>query len=112
MHKIKIVSEEYKWPPRSVLSFYTTCNEFLFKVADREFDLADGLMMKHPSRRLHLRIKTKSAKWSVWDESSISAIEHLIKYDLNFDGYSVRLTRLSQLGSLCANEFEWRLAIW
>ncbi|MDE1173666.1 MAG: hypothetical protein PW790_08370 [Parvibaculaceae bacterium] len=105
--------EQFRWPPRSRLNFYKRKSTLLFSVSDRDFDLSDGLMMNcsNKSRTVYMGVSTASTKWLAWDEAKIESIEELIKYDLTFDGYRVRLQRLGKENSPCSDEFKWKLLI-
>jgi hypothetical protein len=43
-------------------------------------------------------VSTTSSRWKRWGEKNLEKIEGLIKYDITFDGYWVRITRLGKAG--------------
>ncbi|PHK93472.1 hypothetical protein CR162_18545 [Pseudoroseomonas rhizosphaerae] len=110
----EIVPDDFKWPPRSTLRFYRG-ERLVISSSDRLFDLSDELMgWNAPSpRKLTFGLSSLStnATWRVWDEKALSLIEGLIRYDLTFDGYRVRIKRVSAPGSPCREEFRWSLDI-
>lgn len=49
-----------------------------------------------------------------WTDEAIERIERYVTYDLNCDGYRVRMERLSGKGrtrGLCSRPFQWKLRI-
>lgn len=106
--------ESFAWPSRSRLSFYDGWEKLKFSTTDRLYDLADGLMMSwnKKSRTIYFGLSTKSARFKMWNREALESIENRIKYDLNFDGYSVTISRVtSELGKPCSCEFMWKLNI-
>lgn len=112
-----MVEERFKWPPKSVLTFYSFRGgdrRTLFKVSDRLFDLSDGLMLTWPwnSRTVYMGVSTASTRWDMWDDENLEKVEWLIREDLTSDGYRVRVTRLYATDMLpCSSEFLWQLQI-
>lgn len=111
------LSERVKWPPKCVLTFSDGRGKVWLQTTDRAYDLADRLMLSHPhsTRVVHLSVSTESEKWDHWTEENVGKVEEHIRYDLEFDGYSVRLRRLSKVSrtgpSACWVPFQWRLSI-
>ena len=105
--------EQFRWPPRSNLNFYKRRSVLLFSSSDRDLDLSDSLMANctKESRTVYMGVSTDSVNWPTWDEGAIKIIEELINYDLSFDGYRVRLERLSKINCPCSEEFKWKLLI-
>lgn len=106
-------SEEFKWPPTSRISLKNGKGKELFASCDRDLDLSDTLMLrwKFVSRTVYFGLRTFSKKWKSWDEENIKKVEWLIRYDLNFDAYSVSVKRLGDVNVPCENEFLWKLVI-
>lgn len=104
--------EQFKWPPRSRLAFYRR-TKLLFAETDRELDLSDTLMGIWPyySRTVYMGISSRSTRWKSWTEEKLQKIEDLIRYDLDFDGYRVTITRLTEARRPCTKEFLWKLRI-
>jgi hypothetical protein len=112
--KISKEQQKYAWPSRSKLNFYDGWKRLLLSTTDRMFDLSDGLMLNwnKQSRIIYLGISTKNQKIKFWDEENIEKIENLIRYDLNFDWYSVSIDRLSEGGRIPGSEeYLWKLRI-
>ncbi len=109
------IGRDYMWPPRCKLSFYNGWGTLLRSSTARDLDLADSLMLfwPHASRRVILGMSSQSsaAHWKVWTEQILDRMEYLIRYDICFDGYRVGLTRLTNVGIPCAEEFRWQLHI-
>jgi len=105
------MSEEYKWPPKCHLIFRDGRGKLYFDTTDREFDLFDDLVQGSETitTTRYLGLSTSSNKYKTWNESTVEKIEWLIRYQLNFDGQSAILKRLSELGGPCTNEFVWKL---
>jgi hypothetical protein len=105
--------DEFMWPPKSVLCFTNGRGKELFRSTDRRLDLSDYLMLwwPHASRTIYMNLKSKSTKWESWSESNLKSIEDLIRYDLDFDGYRVSITRVSSIGGKCVEYFRWKLMI-
>lgn len=103
----------YMWPFKSRLAFYSGRGTLLFESRDRHLDLSDTLMLHWDkiSRSVTFGLRIDSAKPEKWNEDKLLSIENLIRYDLNFDAYSVTISRLGRPGTLCSTEFCWRLII-
>jgi hypothetical protein len=95
------------------MAFKNSRGKLLFDSTDRDLDLSDALMLHWPavSRTVYLGLNTTSKRWSTWTDEAVKKIEWLIRYDLNFDAYTVSIKRLRDLGDSCANEFVWKLNI-
>lgn len=104
----------FLWPMGSVLQFYTGRKRLLRSSKDRRLDLSDTLMLcwNKDSRTVYLGVRCKGNPELLWDEAYVSQIESQIRYDLNFDGYSVTIQRLSALDEMPREtEFLWKLRI-
>jgi hypothetical protein len=106
------LNDESTWPELCQIRIYEEHQGIMLTTTDREFDLADNLMSFYAERVNYFGLSSLSTnKWGRWDESNIKKIEKLIKTDLEFDGYSVAINRMSETGGYCSNEFVWRLDI-
>lgn len=84
----------------------------------RDFDLADGLMgfWPHRQRTVYFSLCGRAEEVMSWD---VEKLEARIRYDLNFDHYSVRIDRLPKRSIVGDGHFEfdlwdelyWRLRI-
>lgn len=105
----------YLWPPSVEMTFRNGRGKVYFSTNDRNLDLADSLMLSHPSstRTVYMGMKTTSPKWSSWSEERITAIEELIRYDICFDCYRLTLWRqdVPSENLPCTTEFRWKLFI-
>jgi len=104
----------YRWPPRPTFAFYNVRGEALFSETDPSLDLADTLMLHWPrrSRKVILGITSGGTSWPTWTEGRLQHVEKLIKYDLNFDFYSVSIHRVTlRRWQPCTREFRWELQI-
>ena len=99
-------NEQYMWPPKPLLSFYTGRGKLLFQSKDRRLDLSDSLMLhwRPVSRTVTFGLRSESTRWRTWNEDAIAKMEWLIRYDLNFDAYTVTIKRLTKPGLLASNE--------
>jgi hypothetical protein len=106
-------SEEYAWPPKCRLSFHDGRGQLIMQSSDRDLDLADTLMLSWPHRQrtVQLSLRTLGVKWVLWSDENLRRIEDLVRYDLNFDGYSVSMARLEGAGRSCREEAVWKLVI-
>jgi hypothetical protein len=109
--------DAYRWPPGAVLSFYRPDSTPIHSVRTRDLDLADTLMLNwsESKRSVIFGLRCPKHEWSWWSEELLQFAEGLIRYDLEFDGYAVKITRLtSKRGApqlSCACEFRWQLDI-
>lgn len=105
----------YLWPPFVEITFRDGRGKVKLTSKDRKLDFSDSLMLHHvaSSRTVYLGMKTSSPKWTCWTEERVLAIEKLIRYDLQFDVYSVRINRLDIPSEqfACSEEFHWKLVI-
>ena len=104
----------FLWPVGSRLNFYNGRGRLLGDFKNRRLDLADTLMLNWPkaSRTVYLGIIRVTAEANCWDDNQVLKIEKRIRFDLNFDGYSVSIKRLRPVGQLSlATEFFWKLRV-
>ena len=106
-------AKELRWPPKIQIFFRSGKGNLFFDSTDRDLDLSDSLMLhwKGVSRTVYFGLTTESKKWKIWNIENVEKIEHLIYYDLNFDGYYVKIKRVGRLGLPCTTEFTWKLKI-
>jgi hypothetical protein len=87
----------------------------LWNSSKRDLDLADSLMLDwpHASRRVILGMSSQSraGRWSTWNEENVGRMEYIIRHDLTYDGYRFGLSRLTNVGIPCVEEFRWALRI-
>lgn len=110
------MKEQYKWPPGSTLTFSRARSKPWKISRDRELDLSDTLMLYwNPySRTVYMTVQLKkpTEKWPQWNEAVLTRIESMIREDLNFDAYHVRITRLTTTKNTpCTDAFRWKLNI-
>jgi len=111
----------YAWPPFSKLKFYNKPPELLYSSEARMLDLSDTLMPSCPDdeRTVYFGLTTVSDIWDTWSEDNLQKIEDHIQYDLGFDGYDVKIERITDAicgytgkqDKPCYNEFLWKLDI-
>jgi len=101
----------YGWPPRSVVRIYGRNGVLLCLSRDREADLTDEIFRHwyRAQRTVVLGVQTMSTRWKVWNDDLQNHIEQYVQYDLNFDGYRVRISRLTDLTQPCRQEARWKL---
>lgn len=107
------LENSFLWPERSKMVFRSARGKIYLQSRDRRLDLADSLMMYACNRTVYFDIATNSRGWNYWDDEKVCAIESLIRDDLEFDGYRVRIIRmLSAVDDYpCASPFSWKLEI-
>lgn len=98
-------------------SLYTTRAALLARGTGARFDLADEVSVFLPlasrfkSRGFLLGVVTASTRWQRWDNERLTEIEERIRYDLEFDLITSRLSRMSTPGGPCSTEYLWRLRV-
>lgn len=108
--------DAYSWPAWSTLTVTNKRGKVLFKSKDRYLELSDSLMLdcQQQSSTVYMGLSTKSPKWTKWVDKSLKEIERRIRYDLEFDLYSVSISRVTPITrprSRCTTEFQWKLHI-
>lgn len=103
----------YLWPAHSSMTFRSAQGRIYFHSHNRRLDLADSLMNYARNRTVYLDFSTKAQEWEYWDVEKVNAIESLIRYNLGFDGYRVRIVRLLPVSDdyPCTSPFSWKLEI-
>lgn len=104
-----------QWPPHSKITCFNACGEIIAKSKRSRLDLSDSLMLWRKSNEplcCAIEVSTKDEDWSTWNSENVGKIESHIAYDLNFDGYSVKMERVSKPGKLlCKKPFKWNIEI-
>jgi hypothetical protein len=103
-----------RWPPKVKIYIYDEDSSLIDESKHIRYDLSDNLMLSWPDtkRTVYLGMETLSANWPIWDDESLKCVEARIKYDLNFDGNDVVITRITKTYKQpCSKEFIWKLDI-
>ena len=113
----------YVWPPLSKLNFYADSPNLTFSTEDRRLDLSDRFGERvRPGNKptvVYFGLATVSHKWRDWSEKNLRAVEEIVKYDLEFDGFDVVIERFTnpisrynkRFNKPCTSEFVWKLKI-
>lgn len=104
-------SNQYNWPKGSRLSFYNGKGELQLRFKRRSVDFSDELMLNWGPGQRTIYFGLRLAQGDEWSDKLVEECEWRIRYDLNFDGYSVRIVRLSQVSVNFPEEYLWRLVI-
>ena len=104
-----------QWPAHTKITCFNAKNEVIADSARSRLDLADSLMLHHDHKKpltCHIEVLTRSADWTTWNSVNVKRIEDHIVYDLEFDGYQVKIERVSKPSrTLCSKPFRWQLEI-
>jgi hypothetical protein len=103
--------KSFAWPELSKINIYSLSYRCTISTTDRLFDLADGLMRFEGEREVYFGLVSYSHLWKNWDEENLIKIESRITYDLEFDGYTVDIKRITEGLAYCSTEFIWKLSI-
>lgn len=101
----------FAWPELSKINIYSLSYRCTISTTDRLFDLADGLMRFEGEREVYFGLVSYSHLWKNWDEENLIKIESRITYDLELDGYTVDIKRITEGLAYCSTEFIWKLSI-
>lgn len=96
----------YLWPSKSTLVIRDRYGE-VFRSSNQRFDLADAIMLSVKTAQ-----RTVTLSFILDDppgEDIGPTLEKLIRYDIEFDGYSVRLDQQEPHDWMVS--YEWRLRI-
>jgi hypothetical protein len=103
-----------KWPQKVHIYIYAEEDDVRYLYEESKnpsYDLSENLPFHFHT--VYLGMETLSKNWPVWDEESILLIEELIDIDLNYDGNSAFITRITEKkGQPCSEEFIWRLDLF
>jgi hypothetical protein len=103
---------EFRWPPKPTLRFYDGRGKVFLTEANSGLDLFDALMLfwQRKSRTVCFGVQSCGRNWPTWTEPRLKHVERLIKYDLNFDGCDVSISRVTKRRwQPCTREFRWKL---
>jgi hypothetical protein len=111
---------QFSLPPLCQLRVYHSTRGLAYVTEDPFFDFADHLT-RNVGRRpkvVYIGLLTRSPDWHEWTAANLQRVENAIRHDFAFDGYDVRIERVSpereegrQMVPLCSSEFIWTLAI-
>lgn len=106
-------SNPFTWPARPFFLFRNARGKIYFTSEDRMLDLSDSLMHSANNRTVYLQFSTKAKDWVYWTSERIKTIEERIRYDLEFDGYKVKVEFLGPIPDdlLCTEAVCWKLTI-
>jgi hypothetical protein len=106
-------SNPYAWPARPSFLFRNARGKVYFTSQDRKLDLSDSLMHTANNRTVYLQFSTKAKDWVYWTDERIKTIEERIHYDLEFDGYRVKVDFLGPIPDElpCSEDVCWKLTI-
>lgn len=121
-YNYSIISRKYnegyimiQWPPHSKIICMSSTGDILAKSKRSRLDLSDSLMLRRAGISplfCSIEVSTRDKNWIVWNSKNVKKIESYIIYDLEFDGYKVKINRISKPGkTLCKNPFKWNLEI-
>lgn len=104
-----------QWPPHSKIVCFNSTGNIIAKSKRRRLDLSDSLMLWRVDIQpllISIEVSTRDKNWNVWNSKNVEKIESHIAYDLGFDGYKVKIDRVSKPAkTLCKNPFRWSLEI-
>jgi hypothetical protein len=119
--KNRSTTDSGKWPPFSKLNFYIRPPTLVLSSEDRWLDLTDNLTnMVESGKPVYFGVTTISHLWETWTEDNLRTIEELIEEDITFDGYSVKIERITDpicrysrnQDISCNREFLWKLKLY
>lgn len=101
------------WPTYSKITCFSMSNNIIAQSKRSRLDLSDSLMLERAAPFVcSIEVSTKAKDWTTWNSENVSKIEDHISYDLEFDGYKVKIERVSKPGkTLCSKPFKWILEI-
>jgi len=104
-----------QWPAHSKITCLDSNENVIATSARSRLDLSDSLMLHRDNTNplfCQIEVLTKSADWTTWNSINVKRIEDHIVYDLEFDGYKVKIDRISKPSrTLCSKPFKWQLEI-
>lgn len=104
-----------QWPAHSKIICLDSNENVIATSARSRLDLSDSLMLHRDNTNplsCQIEVLTKSADWTTWNSINVKRIEDHIVYDLEFDGYTVKIDRISKPSrTLCSKPFKWQLEI-
>lgn len=104
-----------QWPAHSKIICLDSNDKVIAASVRSRLDLSDSLMLNYNGLKplfCRVEVLTKAESWSTWNSVNVKRIEDYINYDLQFDGYTVRIDRVSKPSrALCSKPFVWELEI-
>ncbi|WP_156513243.1 hypothetical protein [Bordetella ansorpii] len=104
-----------QWPPHSKIICLDFEDKVIAESKRSRLDLSDALMLNYQEEKpltCYIDISTKSTEWRSWNSINVGRVESRIAYDLEFDGYKVKIDRISKPEkTLCRRPFRWLLEI-
>lgn len=104
----------YRWPTRSRMIFSTARGKIQFVNTDRRCDLSDVFLLNTDAKQVTSYLDMTVKADGVWDEERVSAVEDLLRYQFQFEGYRIGIRRLSRVGRKLqpsSEPFRWRLVM-
>jgi hypothetical protein len=101
--------EAFLWPKGCNIWIYDLDGKTLVETKDRGLDLADSLMLYYKAVFVVFQLNTNDGQKIEWNEPLLKSVEEQIKYDLEFDGYTVDINRCDD--PCTATNFAWELDI-
>jgi len=122
----KYIYHDCRWPHLSTINIYWDMEltlPLVDSIKDRWFDLAASI--EAPDDRpyfpsegdtktetVYFEVSVEDPGWETWDESNLTKIEAGIQEDLDWEGDTAIIERITQDKNLaCKNKFLWRLKI-
>ncbi|WP_152968046.1 hypothetical protein [Achromobacter sp. DMS1] len=110
-----VVEKMIQWPPHSKITCLDFDNKIIAESKRSRLDLSDSLMLHYHEEKpltCYVEVSTKSKEWKCWNSINVRRVESRIAYDLEFDGYKVKIDRISKPSkALCKRPFRWLLEI-
>lgn len=104
-----------QWPAHSKITCLDSNEKIIATSVRSRLDLSDSLMLNRDHQKplsCQIEVLTKSTDWTTWNSTNVKRIEDHIVYDLEFDGYKVKIDRISKPSkTLCSKPFKWKLEI-
>lgn len=104
-----------QWPPHSKITCLDLDDRIIVESKRSRLDLSDSLMLHYNEGKpltCYIEVSTKSIEWKSWNSINVGRVESRISYDLEFDGYKVKIDRISKPSkTLCKRPFRWLLEI-
>lgn len=104
-----------QWPAHSKITCLDSNEKIIATSVRSRLDLSDSLMLNRDHQKplsCQIEVLTKSTDWKTWNSINVKRIEDHIFYDLEFDGYKVKIDRISKPSkTLCSKPFKWKLEL-
>lgn len=103
-----------KWPKKSKMTLYDEFGRACLRKKAKNFDISDAVGLRagvtFPTV-VHLGLRVGSNDFGDWSEENLSICEENIRYDLGYDAFSVKITRVKGIDLASSEEAIWRLEI-